>query len=55
MFIVIGFKSNKYILAALSLLKNKSKLSYKSVMSILKSKCLEINLIFKPQHIVFDF
>ncbi|XP_060863254.1 uncharacterized protein LOC132951228 isoform X1 [Metopolophium dirhodum] len=55
MFTVIGFKNNKYVPVALSLLKDKKDLSYTTVMSTLKSKCLEINLIFKPQHIVSDF
>jgi len=52
---VIGFKNNKYVPVALSLLKDKKELSYRTVMSTLKSKCLEMNLIFKPQHIVSDF
>lgn len=55
MFTVIGFKNNKYVPVALSLLKDKKEFSYRTVMSTLKNKCLEMNLIFKPQHIVSDF
>ena len=49
-FTVIGFKNNKYIPVALSLLKDQKELSYRTIMTTLKSKCLKINLIFNPQH-----
>lgn len=51
--VVVGFKNNKYVPATPigSLLQYKKKLSHGTVMFTMKSKCLGIYFIFKPQHI----
>nr|CAI5824211.1 unnamed protein product [Callosobruchus analis] len=55
MFTIHTYVNNMYIPLVYCLLKDKRKQSYNEVMSIIKNKCLELGLLFRPGKDVSDF
>nr|CAI5850732.1 unnamed protein product [Callosobruchus analis] len=55
MFTIHTYVNNMYIPLVYCLLKDKRKQSYNEVMSIIKNKCLELGLLFRPRKVVSDF